>query len=628
MHEKEKEDIYDVVIVGGGLFGCCLYYYLKKEKPQLKIIIIEKDEMLGGCIKTEKFRKDNKTYVYELGANIFKLSDESYDLIIDLQLCHHIRMLDHKLRRYICYKSNLYPINLNIVGYIFFPLINFTNKVKFLFKLLFNTYKNLNLYDHDISIEDYMKENFDMQHYDFLLVPLIYGSCAGRGNISALSFFSRNLKLVRNNTNTMRIWRERLERCEQREQQREHRQDRETICNATHGGGIALGNRDEMTYQEYNFFYKNNEKMSLLRCVYRVLDKYASMTYAEGGKIHTKNRADRKEVIPSYGPYETCGTYANKYLSVVKKMYQLIKYVSNTYVPLVYSQMVANWKAYAQGEDEKRKKKKYLGKTISLKYGLHEIIHRLKRYIAQKDVYTNGEVNLLEKEKEGNIWVCNVKTEEGHPGQTKEIKNIKIYSKAVVLTVNSKVCSHIMRNLIPSNIREKLVNVSLSSLISVTVYFEKEDINIPSNFFGFLSSDKTAHILGCFYINNMFKERCSNDNIVLLTLYMGGQTNGNDVFLKKEEIANIISNDLKLIFQISNNAKPTILKVTKWHEAIPFYASNYEMEVKNILNEMYKPKYENIFIDSGWITGTSISDRVASAKDLATLMLSEMTKRV
>ena len=59
------ENVYDAVIVGGGMAGLSAAYHLKSEiGKKAKILILEKEDRLGGRIMTKKYNKD----IYELGA--------------------------------------------------------------------------------------------------------------------------------------------------------------------------------------------------------------------------------------------------------------------------------------------------------------------------------------------------------------------------------------------------------------------------------------------------------------------------------------------------------------------------------------------------------------------------------
>ncbi|MBO7126038.1 FAD-dependent oxidoreductase [bacterium] len=78
--QKKTENIYDAVIVGGGLAGLSAAYHLKNELGEnAKILLLEKEDRLGGRVWTKKFGK----YFYELGATFAytpKLVPKSFDL--------------------------------------------------------------------------------------------------------------------------------------------------------------------------------------------------------------------------------------------------------------------------------------------------------------------------------------------------------------------------------------------------------------------------------------------------------------------------------------------------------------------------------------------------------------------
>ncbi|ETW29395.1 protoporphyrinogen oxidase [Plasmodium falciparum FCH/4] len=593
-----SHEIYDVILIGGGLFNCCLYYYLKLKNSELSIIIVEKEENLGGYIKTYTYNIDDKKILVELGPNMFKLCNESYNLINKLNLLSSVRLLDDTLIRYIYIKNyKLYPLYLNIFSYLSFPLINISNKIKLLFKLIFKQYKNLNSYTNDISVENYMNDNFDSQHYNFLLLPFIYGSCAGNGKISAVSFFSRNLKLFHNKVNSLYIWNEKIKSEEK---------NRNIKCVNNNTFIYQHMNKKKKNFNLftpcYNFFYISNKNMKM--------DVYLNVLY----NYYSSNKKTEKKNVFNYICYRIpiLLLHMKQFsINIFRHISIFLKCTYQFFYPFLMLPDLAKWTT-SHFDDEKKKKKNLIGKTVTFKNGLYELIDKLQSHMNKEFIYTNHEVDFIEKAY-NNLWMCNIK----HENQNKTI-----YGKNIVLAVNSKICSNIMRNILPVNIRDILLNFSYSSIISISLYFKKSDINIPKNFFGFLSSDKCAHILGCFHINNMFKERCHDDNKVLLTLYMGGSNHPNDITLDEYEIKEIISNDLKNIFDIYNDAQPNILKIHKWKDAIPFYSYNYEKLLKKVMEELNKLSYKNLYLDSGWITGTSISDRIRSAQDLCEYIFS------
>ena len=59
---------YDIVIVGGGISGIYSMYNLKKKYPNLKVLLLEKEERFGGRVYSFNEKIDNIDYVMDLGA--------------------------------------------------------------------------------------------------------------------------------------------------------------------------------------------------------------------------------------------------------------------------------------------------------------------------------------------------------------------------------------------------------------------------------------------------------------------------------------------------------------------------------------------------------------------------------
>ena len=59
---------YDVIIVGGGISGIYTMYNLKKKYPNLKVLLLEKNERFGGRVYSHYEKVDNVDYVMDLGA--------------------------------------------------------------------------------------------------------------------------------------------------------------------------------------------------------------------------------------------------------------------------------------------------------------------------------------------------------------------------------------------------------------------------------------------------------------------------------------------------------------------------------------------------------------------------------
>jgi len=62
---------YDSVIIGAGPAGLAFANYAKKHNPNEKIIIIEKDSVIGGCHKVNRKKHDNEFYFCEHGPRVY-----------------------------------------------------------------------------------------------------------------------------------------------------------------------------------------------------------------------------------------------------------------------------------------------------------------------------------------------------------------------------------------------------------------------------------------------------------------------------------------------------------------------------------------------------------------------------
>jgi hypothetical protein len=63
--------IYDSVIIGAGPAGLAFANYAKKHNPNEKIIIIEKDNVIGGCHKVNRKKHNDEFYFCEHGPRVY-----------------------------------------------------------------------------------------------------------------------------------------------------------------------------------------------------------------------------------------------------------------------------------------------------------------------------------------------------------------------------------------------------------------------------------------------------------------------------------------------------------------------------------------------------------------------------
>lgn len=132
--------INDIIIIGSGISGLNIAYQLLKDNPKLKILILEKNNYIGGRIKTETYKIKSHTYRYEEGAGRF---NDNHKLL-------------HNLIKELGLEDNIIKINADIS---FYPSTAYNEK--YLHKSPFQ-YIN-------IVIKESKKENIKtLQKYTFI----------------------------------------------------------------------------------------------------------------------------------------------------------------------------------------------------------------------------------------------------------------------------------------------------------------------------------------------------------------------------------------------------------------------------------------------------------------------------
>ena len=75
--------IYDIIIIGCGISGLNTSYQLLSKNPQLKILLLEKNNYIGGRIKTFTKKINNHNYIWEEGAGRLNDNHKLFLKLID-----------------------------------------------------------------------------------------------------------------------------------------------------------------------------------------------------------------------------------------------------------------------------------------------------------------------------------------------------------------------------------------------------------------------------------------------------------------------------------------------------------------------------------------------------------------
>ncbi|GAF04292.1 protoporphyrinogen oxidase [Saccharicrinis fermentans] len=160
----------DIVVIGAGLTGLTLAFYL--EKAGKKVILLEKNERVGGVIHTE----EEDGFVYEKGPNTGVISSEAIVQLFDdlKEKCELVTPKPQAKERWILKNGKWEPISSGLIQAITTPLFRWRDKVKILGEPWRKKGTNP-----DESLAELVKRRMGKSFLDYAVDPFISGIYAG-----------------------------------------------------------------------------------------------------------------------------------------------------------------------------------------------------------------------------------------------------------------------------------------------------------------------------------------------------------------------------------------------------------------------------------------------------------------
>jgi oxygen-dependent protoporphyrinogen oxidase len=171
-----------ICIIGGGISGLCAAYRLRKEG--FEVVLLEKNNSVGGNIRTEKF----DGFLIELGPNSTLVSEHLFELISELGLESEIACANSAAKkRYILKNSALQALPMKIASLIGSRSFSAGAKLRLL-KEPFIKSKSAG----DESISEFFARRLGREIVDYAVDPFISGIFAGNpDNLSLKSSFPK-----------------------------------------------------------------------------------------------------------------------------------------------------------------------------------------------------------------------------------------------------------------------------------------------------------------------------------------------------------------------------------------------------------------------------------------------------
>lgn len=182
-------------------------------------------------------------------------------------------------------------------------------------------------------------------------------------------------------------------------------------------------------------------------------------------------------------------------------------------------------------------------------------------------------------------------------------------SDIVLSTVPAYVTSKIFGSL-DENLIQHLEDIYYPPVMVLYLGFNKKDIGLPLDGFGFLiPSKEKKNFLGAIWSSTIFPNRCDDDKAAF-TLFVGGARSPQLFDTDKQILVQNALNEFKEIMKI--NADPVFLQERIWQKAIPQYNLGY------IEHENYFDKFEKenpgIFLGGNYRGGISVGDCVKNSE--------------
>lgn len=162
-----------VVVVGGGISGLTTAFYIKKLNPNVNVTILEREEYLGGKIKSEY--RDG--FIFESGSNGFLSNREStFEFIEDLNLSNLLlRSSDSARIRYIFDRDRLQRMPDSPVSFLSTSLLPISSKFRVLAEFFIKPKRD----DSEESLKEFGYRRVGVEFTDIFLDAMsagIFGS--------------------------------------------------------------------------------------------------------------------------------------------------------------------------------------------------------------------------------------------------------------------------------------------------------------------------------------------------------------------------------------------------------------------------------------------------------------------
>lgn len=191
-------------------------------------------------------------------------------------------------------------------------------------------------------------------------------------------------------------------------------------------------------------------------------------------------------------------------------------------------------------------------------------------------------------------------------------KELVISSSMVITTVSSNNLGDILSFLEPATMKA-ITDLNYARVVQVVAGFSEWD-GIPLDAFGgLIPSRENRNALGILFPSSIFKGRAPEGG-ALLSVFLGGIKKPETIAKSDEELKAITLREIKETLK-PGNIFPDLLKIFRYHHAIPQYEKSTESRLEAIKSA--ESEYPGLILAGNIRDGIGMADRVKQARQIA-----------
>ena len=240
----------------------------------------------------------------------------------------------------------------------------------------------------------------------------------------------------------------------------------------------------------------------------------------------------------------------------------------------------------------------------SMRDGMQRMVESIVRQVPRETLRSSRRVEAIKAQENG--WQIKA-------GETTEDFDHLIL--AVPAHVSAKLIAELPGSERPA---ELLGEISYSSAVTVALVYAG-GISLPAGFGFLVPRGEGKRMIACTFVHNKFENRVPTGT-ALLRVFMGGTRDAEILDQTDDQIVQIVRREVREILNIE--AEPQLIRVFKWHKAMPQYGVGHLLKVARL--EMHMQRFPKLHLSGNAYHGIGIPDCVRAGRAAADAIMRRM----